>query len=138
MILGSPKDLMRNSRATSPPLEKDEKEFTQTARGMQIQRRKLSADYERRSNPISDVPSAGNERATIDFTESLFGRFGGNEMVGSPVVKIDRLAMPLPLPVLGKRGFDEEVWNQNMDFDWDMRSPEQVGIEELDGLLDDF
>lgn len=106
---------------------------------MQIQRRKLSADYERRANPVSDVPSAGNERATTDFTESLFGRFGNNTDMGSPMVKIERLAMPLPLPVLGKRGFDdEESWDRDMDLDWDMRSPEQVGIEELDGLLDDF
>lgn len=131
-MLGSPKDLLaRNSRATSPPLEKDEKEFTQTARGMQIQRRKLSADYDRKSNTVHEVPSAGNERG-FEFTESLFGRFGGEGMMGSPVVKVERG----PLAVLGKRGFEDCEWD--VDADWDMRSPEQVGIEELDGLLDDF
>ena len=35
---------VRNDRATSPPLEKDEKEFIQTARGMQ--RRTMSVDVE--------------------------------------------------------------------------------------------
>ena len=34
--------LARNHRAASPPLEKDEKEFTQTARGMQ--RRQLQSE----------------------------------------------------------------------------------------------
>jgi hypothetical protein len=151
ILTTSPRDILaRNSRATSPPLEKDEREFTQTARGMQMQRRKLSQDFGRKSATVTNAPETydvpGDDSATknIEFAESLFGRAHAlshamnSVEIASPVVKA---SAPLPITgmSLGKRGFEEMSWEKiEQGMDWDMRSPEQVELEELDGLLDDF
>jgi hypothetical protein len=127
---------IRNSRASSPPLEKDEKEFTQTARGMQ--KRKLSGDTR-----MSGVPSDMADhpvRSSETHPDALFGEgrhLGiphGGLFVSSPAMKPS-----LSLNTL-KRGFDEtELWARvEGAMEWDMRSPENIELEELDGMLDDF
>jgi hypothetical protein len=125
---------IRNSRASSPPLEKDEKEFTQTARGMQ--RRKLSGDTH-----MSGVPSdMVDHRIRSSETEVLFGEGRhlsipqGALFVSSPAMKPS-----LSLNTL-KRGFEEtDLWARvEGAMEWDMRSPENIELEELDGMLDDF
>jgi hypothetical protein len=125
---------IRNSRASSPPLEKDEKEFTQTARGMQ--KRKLSGDIHMSGVPsdMADHPVRSSE------TETLFGEGRhlnipqGTLFVSSPAMKPS-----LSLNTL-KRGFEEtDLWAKvDGAMEWDMRSPENIELDELDGMLDDF
>jgi len=126
---------VRNSRAVSPPLEKDEKEFTQTARGMQ--KRKLSGDIQ-----MSGVPSEMEDHpARNQDSDALFGE-GRNVNASSTSVFISSPAMKpsLSLNTL-KRGFEEsnDLWGRvEAAMEWDMRSPETVELDELDGMLDDF
>ncbi|TVY25027.1 hypothetical protein LHYA1_G006446 [Lachnellula hyalina] len=125
----------RNNRASSPPLEKDEKEFTQTARGMQ--KRQMSGDIQ-----MSGVPSdmEGHPVKTLD-ADTLFGDgkhlnvSGTTTFLSSPAMKPS-----LSLSTL-KKGIEDsnDMWARVEDtMEWDMRSPECVELEELDGLLDDF
>jgi hypothetical protein len=125
----------RNTRATSPPLEKDEKEFTQTARGMQ--KRNLGG-----STQVGGVPSEMEDHPTRAMEpDALFdeGRtltvLNTSVFVSSPAMKP---SLPLATP---KRGFDEssDPWERiSGALDWDMRSPEIIELEELDALLDEF
>ncbi|KAI9051157.1 hypothetical protein LZ554_005259 [Drepanopeziza brunnea f. sp. 'monogermtubi'] len=124
----------RNHRATSPPLEKDEKEFTQTARGMQ--KRKLSADTR-----MSGVPSEMTDHPTRSLDDSLFGEARNLNVLNSSVFT----SSPAMKPTMNnlsfsamKRNFDEcNAW-ADATVDWDLRSPENVELEELDGMFDDF
>ncbi|TVY60859.1 hypothetical protein LSUE1_G010051 [Lachnellula suecica] len=125
----------RNNRASSPPLEKDEKEFTQTARGMQS--RKLSDDVQ-----MSGVPSDMEDHPvkTVD-NDALFGDGRHLNVSGATIF----LSSPAMKPSLSlstmKRSFDDsnDLWARaDGAMEWDMRSPENIELEELDGLLDDF
>ncbi|KAI6713276.1 hypothetical protein JHW43_004149 [Diplocarpon mali] len=124
----------RNHRATSPPLEKDEKEFTQTARGMQ--KRKLSADTQ-----SSGVPSEMTDHPTRNSDDSLFGEArnlsasNSSVFISSPAMK--PTANSLSLCAI-KRSFEESHDWVDATVDWDMRSPEHVELDELDGMFDDF
>lgn len=125
----------RNNRATSPPLEKDEKEFTQTARGMQ--KRKMSQDLD---TLMGGVPSDMDHPTTRHNAESdtLFGD-GRNLAVATQPVWVSSPAMKpsLSLNILGVRK-DSEEWSRDGAMDWDLRSPEHVELEELEGMFDDF
>lgn len=126
---------VRNTRASSPPLEKDEKEFTQTARGMQ--KRKQSGDIQ-----MSGIPSEMDYHPTKNLdSDSLFGEgkhlsvLNTSVFVSSPAMKPS-----LALSTL-KRGFEEsnDLWGRvDGGMEWDLRSPENVELDELDGMLDDF
>jgi hypothetical protein len=125
---------VRNTRASSPPLEKDEKEFTQTARGMQ--KRKLSDDVE-----MSGVPSDMEGHPTKNLDADSFFEEGRHLDVHTQAVFVSSPAMKpsLALNIL-KRPFEEnDLWARvEGAMEWDMRSPENVELEELDGMLDDF
>ncbi|KFZ16324.1 hypothetical protein V502_05158 [Pseudogymnoascus sp. VKM F-4520 (FW-2644)] len=152
--------LARNHRAASPPLEKDEKEFTQTARGMQ--RRQLLSEKMRGEGAAAaqqHIPSFsfGGEAEVrimdLDADGDLFGehhhehhaRGGGmaHGFVSSPAMK--PLGGGLPLPLLSsplsalKRPFEDvvEVWSRD-EMEWDSRSPENIDLDELDGMFDCF
>lgn len=121
----------RNHRAASPPLEKDEKEFTQTARGMQ--KRKLSGDLQ-----MGGVPSEMEHYTPKHLdNEALFGDGRavniGATFVSSPAMKptgTNSLKRPLE---------EHDMWSRfEAALDWDSRSPEHIELDELDGLLDDF
>ncbi|KAK0117762.1 hypothetical protein ONS95_012088 [Cadophora gregata] len=133
---GRPTEAPRNHRASSPPLEKDEKEFTQTARGMQ--KRKLSADIQ-----MSGVPSEMTDHPTKSLeADSLFGEarnlnvLNSSVFTSSPAMKPTMTALSFSMM---KRPFEDshEVWTE-ASTEWDMRSPENVELEELDGMFDDF
>ncbi|KAH7380829.1 hypothetical protein BKA64DRAFT_221531 [Cadophora sp. MPI-SDFR-AT-0126] len=133
---GRPTEAPRNHRATSPPLEKDEKEFTQTARGMQ--KRKLSADVQ-----MSGVPSEMTDHPTKSLeADSLFGEARNLNVLNSSVFA----SSPAMKPTVNtmsfstmKRPFEDshELWTE-ASTEWDMRSPENVELDELDGMFDDF
>jgi hypothetical protein len=132
---GRVRQVHRNTRASSPPLEKDEKEFTQTARGMQ--KRKLSSDTQ-----MGGIPSEMGDHPTKPLEpETLFGE-GRHLTVASNAMFVSSPAMKpfLSLSTL-KRPFDEstELWGRvENTMEWDMRSPENVELEELDGMFDDL
>ncbi|TAQ90299.1 hypothetical protein B7494_g1384 [Chlorociboria aeruginascens] len=125
---------IRNNRSSSPPLEKDEKEFTQTARGMQ--KRKLSEDI-----PMSGVPSeVGGTTRTSDADVLFYGEGRGLNVVHTSVFSSPAMKPSLALNTL-KKPFEEsvDIWGRvESTMDWDMRSPENVELSELDGMLDDF
>lgn len=121
----------KSSRATSPPLEKDEKEFTQTARGLQKRKFSSSDDY----LSLNENPSG----MKTDGGEALFGGMGKSLGVlpsafASPAVKPGK-----------QRAFDAgdlgvEIWRVDgaAAADWDLRSPEAVDLDELDCMFDDL
>lgn len=137
--------LARNHRAASPPLEKDEKEFTQTARGMQ--KRQLSQDFGSQMTEPVTQPSAGVPEVEfhvskhMDLDGDLFGDNVRHHHIGNPAFMSSPAMKPLNVATItGKRGLDEmsDMWSRDGHMDWDTRSPENIELDELDGLLDDF
>ena len=155
--------LAHNHRAASPPLEGDEKEFTQTASNMRI--RGMSLD-EHSIRPSLETANPGSENVVdvlMDETEEEKAKrnreaaaalFGGHQdhiqeanssMMSSPFLK------PVPGPsVLEKEIKVEETADLQMEepisilgdrgfgMGWDTREPENIGLDELDDLLGAF
>lgn len=131
----------QNHRAASPPLEKDEKEFTQTADG--LQKRKLSGDLlGSQTVPVVEVSIETDEHTKDD------GLFGAGEHKPEPAVTTNHvpsmafLASPAMLPTCSfnskkEAGLDGFSKLDNYGLDWD-RSPESVELDELDLVLNDF
>ena len=132
-------------RGASPPLEKDEREFTLTARGMQRRRLNGRLPSSETSNQLGEPSKASKGQ---DLDGDLFGdhrhgqaHLGANQMQGivsSPAMKPTMLPlMQTGGSALGKRNWadmSEEVWIRESG-DWDSRSPEMVDLDELDGML---
>ena len=123
-----------HSRAASPPLEKDEKEFTQTARGMQ--KRQMSGD-----DVVMSVPSEMSEPPTKSLeTDALFGEGKTLAVLNSSVFASSPAIKP-SLAVNTKRPYEEptDLWSKVANtMDWDLRSPELVELDELDDMFDDL
>ncbi|KAI0203601.1 hypothetical protein F4808DRAFT_25130 [Astrocystis sublimbata] len=126
--------LSRIHRAEEPPLEKDEKEFTQTADG--LQKRKASGEL------LSATPV---DQLGIDDgmqNEQLFGEphrtfiptfLPHMAFITSPAMR-PTLTMPAPM----KRDGEAEGWSKlDALLDWD-KSPETIELDELDCMLDEF
>ncbi|KAI9738981.1 MAG: hypothetical protein M1818_005295 [Claussenomyces sp. TS43310] len=130
--------VLRNHRSASPPLEKDEKEFTQTARGMQ--KRKLSSAMD--AQPAA--PSAVENAIHIHLDGDLFGNDRGHAIShgaypSSPAFK-PAIALSAMHP---KKGLEEmngpEMWEKfEAQVEWDTRSPENIELDELDDMFDCF
>ena len=122
----------RHGRAGSPPLEKDEKEFTQTADG--LQKRKLNGDLVPSSN--SALPADQTMSMDLERDESsLFGAMSGfpTSFVSSPAIRPSTMSLNF-----GRKEGDVDSWAKFEGMlEWD-RSPENIELEELDGLLDDY
>jgi hypothetical protein len=123
---------MSRSQRGEPPLEKDEKEFTQTADG--LQKRKLSGGL---------LSAAPMEQTILDDgmqNEQLFGEPNRSlapsllpymAFMTSPAIRPSM--MPAP-----KKDVEVDGWSKlDAMLDWD-KSPETVELDELDCLLDDF
>ncbi|KAI1124746.1 hypothetical protein F5Y10DRAFT_268813 [Nemania abortiva] len=126
--------LSRIHRAEEPPLEKDEKEFTQTADG--LQKRKARGEL------LSATPV---DQLGIDDgmqNEQLFGEphrtfiptfLPHMAFMTSPAM---RPTLTIPAPI--KRDGEAEGWSKlDALLDWD-KSPETIELDELDCLLDEF
>ncbi|KAJ4293905.1 hypothetical protein N0V88_005419 [Collariella sp. IMI 366227] len=127
----------RPGRAASPPLEKDEKEFTQTADG--LQKRKLNGDL---------LSTAAPEQAVgMDLERdesSLFGVVPAAagfvvsvpppmSFVSSPAIRPSTMSLNF-----GRKEGEMDCWAKFEGMlEWD-RSPESIELEELDGLLNDY
>lgn len=138
-----------HNRATSPPLEKDEKEFTQTADG--LQKRKLRGEL--LSADASEVVATSVESDFGNKDDS--GLFGGirspflsaaNANTGniaaptmSNSVFLTSPAMrPSALPLNpNKKDTECDNWARLDFLDWD-RSPESIELDELDCLLSGY
>ncbi len=142
----------RNQRGASPPLEKDEKEFTQTAEG--LQRQKLAGNAFLLNSAMiaatTVLPSTashsrdhGMELDDGSRDEAiLFGTESGHLVVSS-ASNFTLMTSPAMRPTFGlssgpKRESEAESWAKlDTMLDWD-RSPENVELDELDCLLDEF
>lgn len=90
---------------------------------------------------MSGVPSDMEDHPTKNLdADALFGE-GRNLGVGAQAVFVSSPAMKPSLALSAlKRPFEEnDLWARvESAMEWDMRSPENVELEELDGMLDDF
>ena len=140
----------RHHRAASPPLEKDEKEFTQTADG--LQKRKLSGGLLSASAAMEQVANSSD----LDFGSRDDGSlFGDRSLLGlsslgssqapsglsvtafatSPAIKP---SASFTFAFAGKKDGDNDIWAKADNMLWWDRSPENIALEELDGMLNDY
>lgn len=150
-------NIAHNRRAQSPPLEKDEREFTQTASFLQQRRRSQELERARSASaptnpaPATDVtmdeahPSVEEteESAARKNSEAAVALFGGAldamspfplaAAPSSPALK-PTLHIDMPPPAFKPSGVKLEV----DDLDWGMQSPESIELEELDDLFDQY
>ncbi|ORY62686.1 uncharacterized protein BCR38DRAFT_486942 [Pseudomassariella vexata] len=125
--------MSRTQRGEEPPLEKDEKEFTQTADG--LQKRKLSGGL------LSAGPVDNMDMDDSIHHEQLFGETKGINLVPNLLPHVHFMTSPAMRPSLmvpSKRDVEAESWSKlDAMLDWN-RSPETVELDELDGLLNDY
>ncbi|KAI0015308.1 hypothetical protein F4780DRAFT_787119 [Xylariomycetidae sp. FL0641] len=124
--------LTRSHRGEEPPLEKDEKEFTQTADG--LQKRKANGELLAASPVDQSLIDDGmqNELLFGEPHRTLAPTFLPHmAFIGSPAMRPSWVIPP-------KKDGEAENWTKlDAMLDWD-RSPETVELEELDGLLNGF
>lgn len=147
---GSPSEdvLSHNHRAASPPLEGDEKEFTQTASNMRMRGMSLDDLTVRPSTETLNLPQTEEDeeekaRKNREAAEALFGTHHpqmGLALASSPMVK------PIQLPVAEKEVKQERqdlemqepmsiLGESGMGLTWDTRETEDIQIEDLDDLF---
>lgn len=145
-------NLVHNHRAASPPLEGDEKEFTQTAssmrmRGMSLDEVNIRQSTETENIVMEDaetsVEETEEEKAARnrETAETLFGKHDESpqEMglaMSSPLVK------PVQIHLLAERTAKREgtmdvelkgpVLDVGFGAGWDVRDPESIELDELD------
>lgn len=121
-------------RSASPPLEKDEREFTQTADG--LQKRKLSSEL--------SVAEASEHAMDVDDVSRDELWFGETRNLAAPTVAppMSFVSSPAIRPSFpgsgGKKDTESENWlRAGRLLEWDV-SPETIELEELDCLLDAY
>lgn len=130
-------NVARAHKADEPPLEKDEKEFTQTADGLQKRRlngKLLSADpvdnHLLVDESLQNETLFGESHRALALAPSFFPHMA---YMTSPAMRPS-----VPMPPSAKKDNEAESWLKlDAMLDWD-RSPETVELDELDGLLNGF
>lgn len=124
---------VQNQRGASPPLEKDEKEFTQTADG--LQKRKLNGELlNAKSEPSEQSMAMDEHKDETLFAEPKPQATPAPSMAFSIASPAMRPAFSLNL----KRESEMDSWAKyDSLLEWD-RSPETVELDELDCLLNDY
>ncbi|KAH6859035.1 hypothetical protein BKA58DRAFT_444210 [Alternaria rosae] len=145
-------NISHNRRAQSPPLEKDEREFTQTASFLQQRRMSQEAERERSASASAEPTQQSDvkmEEVTVSIEETvesaaqkdseaaaaLFGQmdqlmsFQSALSPSSPALK-PVLHIEMPPPSLKRKSIKLEL-----DDDWIMKSPELIDLDELDDLF---
>jgi hypothetical protein len=113
----------RDLRRDSPPLEKDEREFTQTADV--LQKRKLG--------DVLPSTETSDRTSTNEYSYRDDAWFGSDHR---SAVASTFLASPAMRPSINFKKDDSESWNKlNKLYEWD-RGAESIEIDELDHLLD--
>ncbi|KAF2111797.1 hypothetical protein BDV96DRAFT_614637 [Lophiotrema nucula] len=150
-------NIAHNRRAQSPPLEKDEKEFTQTASFLQQRRRSQEAERSRSASLVAEEVATTDVKmddiAEIEETEESAARknseaaaalFGDMEhapaflVLSSPVFK-PNLSIEMPPPKF--RPGEVRIEDADADVEWswsELKSPENIELDELDDLLGDI
>ena len=153
--------LVHNHRAASPPLEGDEREFTQTASSMRM--RGMSLD-DVNVRPSTEVENPATEEVVADEMmveeseeekakrnrEAAAALFGSHHEHGQEA-SLGLMSSPLykhALPTIGNETKKEETADVEMGesvsilgesgFGWDAREPAIIGLDELDDLLGGF
>ncbi len=162
------RDLDLNRRAQSPRLEGDEREFTDTARGMRLRGLHVEEANEAlnkvKGEEEMDMIETEEEKAkkSSEAAATLFGtahttparglREGsiGLSILSSPFAKpmaIDIIGLRRDARIKQERDFDDVIMDEDesspldekMMFDeWDARGPEDVELDELDGLFEEY
>jgi len=115
----------RRSRGGSPPLEKDEKEFTQTANGLQ---RKKIGPYLSPAETLD--PGSGLDESLFCDTGAVSYSMASSAMVVSPAIK------PTPAGGVVRKDVEGEgLFRPYGLLDWD-EMPENMELEELDCLFE--
>ncbi|KAI4642741.1 uncharacterized protein J4E78_010071 [Alternaria triticimaculans] len=145
-------NISHNRRAQSPPLEKDEREFTQTASFLQQRRMSQEAERERSASASAEPAQQSDvkmEEVSVSVEETvesaaqkdseaaaaLFGQmdqlmtFQSALSPSSPALK-PVLHIEMPPPSLKRKSIKLEL-----DDDWIMKSPELIDLDELDDLF---
>jgi hypothetical protein len=128
--LPPPPSAPTGQRSNSPPLETDEREFTQTAEG--LQKRKLSGDM--LSAEPMDMDAALYDAAPRSGEEGLFGDAVTKTTTLAVPPQLMQVASPAIRPTFAlglKRESEVDSWTM-LEFD---RSPENVDLDELEGLM---
>lgn len=155
-------NLVHNHRAASPPLEGDEKEFTQTAssmrmRGMSFEEAIIRQTTETENLAIEDtemsVEETEEEKAARnrETAETLFGRHHesseelGLVMMSSPLVKPMQTHLLVEKNPKRERTADLELKGPisvlgdiSFGAGWDVRDPESIELEELDDWFGEY
>ena len=141
-----------NHKAASPPLEGDEKEFTQTAssvrmRGMSLDDSMVKPSTE--NTQFMEVEETEEEKAkrNCEAAEALFGTHHAQDStmpnLSSPLVR------PIQYAITGLeiKHEDEDIemeesisilGNNGVGLTWDTREPENIQVEDLDDLFGAF
>ena len=144
-------NISHNRRAQSPPLERDEKEFTQTASFLQQRRRSQQAERERSDSAptvvvqrpdvaMDDIPEVDETeesaaRKNSETAAALFGPFDRVSVfaASSPMLK-PIFSIEIPPPAF--KPSDVKMELDDIDWSWsEMKSPEHVNLDELDDLF---
>ncbi|MCJ1307483.1 hypothetical protein MMC25_001129 [Agyrium rufum] len=150
--------LTRSQRGGSPPLEVDEKEFTQTARGMrerEMSMGDLNIQQSREIDlqPASHADETEEEKAkrNSEAVATLFGDHHHHQvprevltLMSSPMVHASHATLNM-VPLKAPLGVNlPEPQSMSGDFElgsnfiWDIQKPEQVDLDELDAMLLEF
>ena len=149
-VSSSEAGMSHNHRAASPPLEGDEKEFTQTAsnvrmRGMSLDDHAIRPTTEGLSDMVIEESEEDKVRKNREAAEALFGPHHPPAMMNlmsSPLVKP---MLPTVSEVETKKEREDvsmkeavTIMGNQSGLTWDTREPEDVRIEDLDDLFMEY
>ena len=151
---GSPLDnaLSHNHKAASPPLEGDEKEFTQTAssmrmRGMSLDDPTIRPSTEDLNDVVVEETEEEKAKRNREVAEALFGGHHGPDtslmITSSPLMKA---IQPIMIEKESKQGGDDVEMKESISIlgdsgvglTWDTREADDIQIEDLDDLFGAF
>lgn len=152
-------NLTHNHRAQSPPLEGDEREFTQTASNMRM--RGMSFDEQNirpSTEAVNDLPATvggmrldeTEEEAAHRDQEDGVALFGGHQ--DAQEMEVAMMSSPFVKPVQSRVSMEKVTKHSTTEvevkgsssimghqgYDWTMREPESVQLEELDDLFEEI
>lgn len=140
-------NIAHNRRAQSPPLEKDEREFTQTASFLLQQRRSQEAERQRSASAAAETKQKVDVvmqevTQSIEETEESAAR-KNSETAAALFGHMDHpsgfsAGLVPSSPALKSSLKRKEITPDIDDEDWIMRSPENIDVDELDDLFGNY
>ncbi len=144
--------LSHNHKAASPPLEGDEKEFTQTAsnmrmRGMSLDDPTVRPSTEDPSEAVLEETEEEKAKRNREAAEALFGGHHGQDsslmITSSPLIKAIHATTIEKDNEQGTQDVDMKesvsiLGDSGVGLTWDTREAEDIQIEDLDDLFGAF